>query len=124
MRFPSSIPLAPPSVKIAGHAPVESCAKSAVRQWQLSQFVSAEWADSAISMNLRKHIPNAVQTVANDEHNRQSETENTEHGEQNHRSDFQSPRSLVPEIGGERQIKCRDCNEKQSKKDLLCFCRE
>jgi hypothetical protein len=72
-------------------------------------------------MNLMKHIPKAVQAVANDEHNRQPETENTEHGEHNHRSGFKSPRFLVSEIGGERQIKCRDCNEKQSKKDLLCF---
>src|SRR5882757_3825552 len=121
MRFPSSIPLAPPSVKIAGHAPVESCAKSAVRQWQLSQFVSAEWTDSAISINLMNDVPNAVQTVADDQHNRQPDTENTEHGEHKHRSGFKSPRSLVSEIGGERQIKSRDCNEKQSKKDLLCF---
>jgi hypothetical protein len=86
--------------------------------------VSAEWTDSGKSMNLMKHIPKAVQAVANDEHNRQPKTENTEHGEQNHRSGFKSSRALISEMGGERQIKCRDCNEKQSKKDLLCFCRE
>src|SRR4029077_14038161 len=105
-------------------APVESCAKSAVRQRELRQFVSAEWADPGKSMNLMNHVPKAVQAVANDEHNRQPETENTEQGEHNDRSGFQSPCSLVSEIGGERQIKCRNCNEKQSKKDLLCFCRE
>src|SRR6476469_8312766 len=114
MCLPSRIPLAPPSVKIAGHAPVESCAKSAVRQRECSQFVSAEWTDSSIGMNLMKHIPKAVQAVANDKHNRQPQTENTQHGEHNHRSGFKSPRCLIFKIGGERQIKCRDCNEKQS----------
>src|SRR6476659_4411710 len=124
MRLPGRIPVAPPSVKITCHAPVESCAKSTVRQRALSQFVSAEWADSAESLNLMKHIPNTVQEVANDEHNRQPKTESAKQGEHNDRSGFKSPGSLISEIGGERQIKCRDCDEKQSKKDLLCFCRE
>ena len=112
MRLPGSIPLAPPSVKIAGYAPVESCAKGPVRQRELSQFVSAEWTGSAISMNLMKHVPNAVQAVANDEYNRQPETENTEQGEHNDRSGFKVPRCLISEIGGERQIKCRNSNQK------------
>jgi len=63
-----------------------------------------------------KHIPDAMQGVANDQRNREPETENTEHSEHNHRSDFQSPRFLVLKIGGERQIESRDCNEKQGKK--------
>jgi hypothetical protein len=65
-----------------------------------------------------------MQAVANNEYNRQSDTENTEQGEHNDRSGFQSPRSLISEMGSERQIKCRNRNEKQSKKDLLWFCRE
>ena len=47
-------------------------------------------------------VPNAVQGVANDEHYRQPQTENTEHGEYNHRSGFKAPCFLVFEIGGER----------------------
>lgn len=65
-----------------------------------------------MGVNFMNDIPNAMQGVANDERNRQPETENAEYGEQNHRSRFQSPRSLVSEIGGERQIKSRDRNEK------------
>ena len=72
--------------------------------------MSAEWTDSAESMNLMNDVPNAVQAVANDQHNRQPETENTEHGEQNHGAGFKSPRFLISEICGERQIKCRDSN--------------
>src|SRR5262245_13524288 len=121
---PSRIPLAPPSVKIGGHAIVESCAKGAVRQWKLRHFSSAEWTTAAKSINLMKHIPDAVQAVANNQRNWEPETANAEHGEHNHRSDFQSPRFLVPKIGGERQIKSRDRNEKQGKKDLLSFCRK
>ena len=41
-RFPSRIPLAQPSVKIAGHAPVVGCAKSPVRQRNFSHFLSAD----------------------------------------------------------------------------------
>jgi len=31
---------------------------------------------------------------------------------------------LISKVGGERQIKSRDRNEKQSKKDLLSSCRK
>ena len=121
MRLPRGIPLAPPSIKIAGNTPVVSCAKSAVRQWDAGQFANAERTVPAISMHLMDDIPNTVQAVANDQHNRQPEAENTEHGEHNHSFGFESPRSVIFEIGGERQVKRGDGDEKQGKKDLLCF---
>ena len=69
-------------------------------------------------------VPNAMQAVANDEHGWYSETDKAEQCERNHRSGFDSPRFLLPEIRGERQIECRDCDQEQSEKYLLCFCRE
>jgi len=83
----------------------------------------AEWADSAMGVNLMNKIPNPVQRIADDKRNRQPEPNDTEYSKHNHRSGFKAPGFLVSEIGGERQIKSRDRNEKQSKKDLLSFCR-
>src|SRR6266480_594872 len=124
MRLPSCTPLAPPSVKIPGHAPVVGCTKSAVRQRELSQSVRAEEVHSAKSMNLMKHIPNSMQEVTDDEQGWYSETHKPENSKQNHSHRFESPCFFVREIGGEREVKCRNCDEKQRKKDLLCFCRE
>jgi hypothetical protein len=53
-----------------------------------------------------------MQEVANDQRNRKPETENAEHGEQNHRPSFQPPRSLISEVRGKRQVKSCDRNEK------------
>jgi hypothetical protein len=86
--FPRSIPFASPSVKIASHAPIEGRAKSAVRQWDLSYFVTSEWADAAMRIDLMKNIPNPVQAVTNDKRNREPQTQNAEHDEHNHRFDF------------------------------------
>src|SRR5262245_60776784 len=105
------MPIASPSVKIPSHAPIEGRAKSAVRQRDFSHCVSAERADSTKSVNLVNDVPNAMQTVANDKHNREPETKDTEHSKQNDRSHFKSPRFLVPEVRSECQIKCRDCNQ-------------
>src|SRR5205814_7578200 len=124
MRLPGRIPLAPPGVTVTGHAPVVSCAKNAVCQWELSHCLCAEWADSAMGVNLMNNVPHAVQAIADDKQNRQPETENTEYAEHNHRSSFKSPSSLISKIGGECQIKCRNSNKKQGKKELNCFCRE
>jgi hypothetical protein len=124
MRFRSSIPLAPPDVKITGYAPIEGRAKDAIGQRQLSHFVSAEQVGAAMGANLMNEIPNAMQGVADYEHNGQPETKNTEHSEYNHCSRFKSPRSLMTEVGGECEVKSRDCDQKQSKKDLLSSCRE
>ena len=77
-----------------------------------------------MGVNLMNNVPNAVQGVAKGERKWQPQTENTEHGEYNYRSGFKSPRFWISEIGGERQIKSRDRKEKQSKKDLLSFCRK
>ena len=112
MRLPRGIPLAPPSIKIAGNTPVVSCAKSAVRQRDAGQFANAEMTLPAISMHLMDDVPNAVQAVADDQHGRQPEAENTKHGEHNHCFGFESPRSVIFEISGERQLKRRDCYEK------------
>jgi hypothetical protein len=86
--------------------------------------VSAERADSAMCVNLMNDVPNPVEGIANNEHNRQPEAENTEYGEYDHCPGFKAPGFLVSEIRGEGQIKSRDRNEKQSKKDLLSFCRK
>jgi len=69
-----------------------------------------------MGVNFMKGVPNAMQGVANNERNRQPETKNAEHGEQNYRCGFQSPRSLISEIGGERQIKSCYRNEKLEQK--------
>src|SRR4029453_5833797 len=123
-RLPSLTPFTSSGVKVRRYAPIVGRAKNAIGQRELSHFVSAEWVDSAVGINLMNNVPNAVQAVANYEHKRQPQTEKAEHGEYNHRYGFNSPRSLISEIRGERQIKPRDCNEKQSKKDLLSSCRE
>ena len=74
-----------------------------------------------MGVNLMNNVPTAVQAIANDEQNRQPDTENTEHAEHNHRSGFKSPRSLISKIGNERQIKCRNSNQKEAKKICSAF---
>jgi hypothetical protein len=55
-----------------------------------------------MSMNLVKHIPKAMQEVSNYEHNRHSNTQKAQDSECNYTSGFESPRSFIPEVGGER----------------------
>src|SRR4029077_1378238 len=123
-RSPCRAPLATPGVKIRRYAPIIGRAKGAVRQRKLGQSVRAEEVRSAKSMNLMKHVPNAMQEVTDDEQEWYSDTHKPENSKQNDSHCLHSQPFFVCEIGGEREVKCRDCDEKQGKKDLFCFCRE
>jgi hypothetical protein len=77
-----------------------------------------------MGMNLMKHVPNTMQKIPNYEHKRYSDPQKAEDGEHNHASGFESPRFLIPEIGSKGEIKSRDCDEEQTKEDLLYLRRE
>ena len=67
-------------------------------------------------------IRNTVQKISDDEHKWDSKTYKAQYSEENYAPAFDSPRLLIPKISGEGQIKSRNYNEEQSKKNLLCFC--
>src|SRR4029450_143784 len=121
MRFRGRAPLTTLRVKVRRYAPIVGRAKSAVRQRKLGQSVRAEEVRSAKSVNLMKHVPNAMQEVTDDEQGWYSETNKPENSKQNHSHRFESPCFFVREIGGEREVKCRDCDEKQGKKICCAF---
>ena len=49
-----------------------------------------------------KHVPKAMQEVPNYEHNWHSKTQKGQDSERNYTPGFESPRSFIPEVGGER----------------------
>jgi hypothetical protein len=67
MRLPRCAPLTTPGVKVRRYAPIVGRAKSTVRQRKLGQSVRAEEVRLAKSMNLMKHVPNAMEEVTDDE---------------------------------------------------------
>jgi hypothetical protein len=101
-RHPSIAPLTAPCVEIRRHAPIVSRTKGAVWQRDFSCLLSTEEVASAMSMHLMHHVPKAMQKVPNYEYNWHSNTQKAQDSERNHTSNFESPRSLIPTVGGER----------------------